>query len=64
MEESKGQFRCIHCGDRFDDKESAELVSEGELAPWEVDTCPDCCDMINHPSHDISEMHSDADSGL
>ncbi len=59
---SKGQFQCRHCGDRFDDKDSADLVYEGYISSSDVDTCPDCCGMINHPSENYEG--SDADPGL
>lgn len=58
----KGQFRCIHCGDRFDLFGSEKEDYENGYYDHTPDTCDDCCDMMNHPPHDLE--HSDADPGL
>ena len=59
----KGRFRCIHCGDYFTpDKGTVDDYEEGYTEM--PDTCEECCHMINFPSNDIGEMHSDADPGL
>jgi hypothetical protein len=60
----QGQFYCVHCGDRFNlDREEQQAYAEGYFM-YEPDTCEECADMINHPPHDQSELHSDADCGL
>jgi len=59
------KIRCKHCGDFFcPSDESVELISEGYISSDSVNICDDCWDMINHLQDDISEMYSDADSGL
>jgi len=58
----QGQFRCKHCGCYFDlDADEQEIFIEGYFDHL-PDTCEDCCDMINHPPHEIE--FSDADVGL
>lgn len=58
---SKRQFRCIHCGDRFDLSESeSEDYANGFYAN-EPDCCDDCVSNINH--EECCE-YSDADPGL
>jgi hypothetical protein len=60
---NNGKYRCVHCGEYFDDPEYEEIADCGFFAP-PPDTCEECCDMINHPPHDINELHSDSDPGL
>jgi hypothetical protein len=57
------KYRCIHCGSYFEDPEY-EITSDCGFFIPQPDICNDCCDMLNHQSHDISELHSDADPGL
>lgn len=61
---SKGHFRCCHCGNRFNLSPADQNDYEEGYYDHTPDTCDECCDMINHPCHDISELHSDADPGL
>jgi hypothetical protein len=61
---SRGQFKCKHCGDRFNlSPDDQELYNEGWF-DHEPDICEECADMLNHPSFDSAIDHSDADPGL
>ena len=59
------KIRCIHCGEYFfPDEETLELISDGYISTFTVNTCDECWEMINQPPEDYSEMYSDADPGL
>ena len=59
------KIRCIHCGEYFfPDKGTLELISDGYISSFTVNTCDECWEMINHPpDDDLSYMISDADTG-
>ena len=61
---SKGRYRCIHCGDRFDLSPAEQEDRDEGYCDNEPDTCDDCMYNINHPSHDIMDLHSDAEGNL
>jgi hypothetical protein len=59
------KIRCIHYGEYFfPDKETLELISEGNISSSTVNTCDDCWEMVNHPADDFSELKSDTDPVL
>jgi len=59
------KIRCKYCGEYFcPSDESVDLISGGFLSPDSVNICDDCWDLIEHLQDDISEVYSDADSGL
>jgi hypothetical protein len=59
------KIRCIHCGEYFFPyEETLKLISDGYISSSIVNTCDECWDMINQPPDDLTEMISDADSGL
>lgn len=58
---SKGKYRCVHCGEYFDDPEYENIADYGYTVP-PPDTCLECAGIINHPPHDPEP--SDADPGL
>lgn len=57
------KYRCIHCGTYFEDKEYEDIIDSG-WDSYPSDTCENCADMLRYTSHDINELHSDADPGL
>jgi hypothetical protein len=61
---SRKEFTCRHCGEGFNLSPANQNDYEEGYYNHTPDTCDDCCDMINHPYHDISETRSDADPGL
>lgn len=58
------KIRCKHCGEFFcPSDESVDLISERDIST-DVNICDYCCDMLEHFRDALSEMHSDAYSGL
>jgi len=62
--EMNRKYKCIHCGDYFNLSPSNQEDMDEGYYDHTPDTCDECMDMINHPCHDISELHSDSDPGL
>jgi hypothetical protein len=59
------KIRCKVCGDLFSpNDETFELMSDGYISSIDINTCDECWDIINHQYEDLSDIISDADSGL
>jgi hypothetical protein len=60
------KIRCKICGEYFyPDDETLALMSDGYISTSDVNTCDECWEILNHSnSDDLSDMISDADSGL
>jgi len=59
------KIRCILCGDYFfPDEETLELIFDGYISSFTVNTCDECWDMINQLPDDFSDKFSYADPGL
>jgi hypothetical protein len=60
------KIRCKVCGEYFyPDDETLALMSDGYISTSDVNTCDECWEILNHSnSDDLSDMISDADSGL
>lgn len=61
---SRKEFHCIHCGESFNLYPADQNDYEEGYYDHTPNTCDECCDMMNHPFPDISDLHSDADPGL
>jgi hypothetical protein len=60
------KIRCKVGGEYFyPDDETLALMSDGYISTSDVNTCDECWEILNHSnSDDLSDMISDADSGL
>lgn len=59
------KIRCKVCGEFSNpDEGTLELMSDGSISSWDVNTCDECWDILNHLYDDPSDMISDAEPGL
>lgn len=58
-------IKCKHCKVYFcPSEDTQDLIAGGYIESTSVNTCSDCWDLIYTPEYDLSEIYSDADSGL